>query len=286
MIRKAFISKIFAAALLLPGLMTSGTSRAGVADVLDAAADTFSAGFDYIWPDDVPLKDFSLRLGAGIGTTPDYVGSDEYRFRVLPLIDLRYKDLVVVQGNKLRVNVLRHKNIKAGPLMTLKFGRKEKRNTILAGLGDISDTVLAGAFVEGRYKGMFGSAEYRQALGAGQGATMRFVLAQGLYQSEDKKTSLIAAARSDWNSARSNQTNFGITAAQSLTSGLAAFAPGGGFSKAEIDLLGRHQLTENWRIDWGAGYARLFGDAADSPLVAVHGSANQFIVGLGGRYFF
>lgn len=265
--------------------MTSA-ARADVSDVFDTAAGTLSAGFDYIWPDAIPLEDFTLRLGAGIGTTPDYDGSDEYRLRVVPLVDLRYKDIVALQGNKLRVNFIRHKNLKSGPLLSLKLGRKEKRNPILAGLGDIGNTVLAGAFVEGRLGGMFASAEFRQALGAGQGATARFVLAQGLYRSDDKKATLIVGVRADWNSARANQTNFGITPEQSITSGLPSFAPGGGFSRIEIDLLGRYQLTESWRIDWIAGYGRLMGDAADSPLVATHGTADQFIIGVGGRYFF
>lgn len=275
-----------AVAMLLPVLLLPGAARAGVLDIFDNAIDTVSAGFDYIWPDDVPLEDFSLRLGVGIGTTPDYVGSDEYRLRIIPLIDLRYKDIIALQGNKLRVNFLRHKNVKAGPLLSLKFGRKEKRNPVLAGLGDIADTFLAGVFVEGRYKGLFGSAEFRQALGAGQGVTARFVLAQGLYQSEDGKATLIAAFRSGWNSKRANQTNFGITPQQSLDSGLAIYAPGAGFSKLELDILGRYQLGERWRLDWIAGYARLVGGATDSPLVATHGTADQFIAGVGTRYSF
>lgn len=284
--RPAFIAAIFGSALLLLSLVHPNAARADVSDVFDTAIGTLSAGFDYIWPDDIPIEDFSLRLGVGIGTTPDYPGSDEYRLRVIPLINLRYKDVVALQGNRLSVNFIRYKNVKAGPLLNLRFGREEKRNAILTGLGDVADTVLAGAFIEGRYKGLFASAEYRQALGAGQGATMRFVLAQGLYRSASKKTTMIAAIRSDWNSARSNQTNFGITPAQSLASGLTVYAPGGGFSKIELDILGRHQLGENWRLDWVAGYARIIGDPADSPLVAVFGSANQFIIGLGTQYSF
>ncbi len=284
--KKILISRIIAATLLLPGLLLPGVARAGVTDIFDTAIDTVSSGFDYIWPDDIPLEDFSLRLGVGVGTTPDYVGSDEYRLRVIPLIDLRYKDIVALQGNKLRFNFLRHKNVKAGPLLNYKFGRKEKRNAILYGMGDIANTFLAGAFVEGRYKGLFGSVEFRQALGAGQGASARFVVAQGIYQSDDKRKTLIAALRSDWNSRRSNQTNFGITPEQSLTSGLTIYAPGGGFSKVELDLIARYQLGKNWRLDWIAGYAQIIGDAADSPLVATHGTPHQFIVGFGTRYSF
>lgn len=286
MVRKtAFFGAIFAAALL-PVLLWPGTARAGVSDIFDSAIGVVSDGFDYIWPDDLPIKDFSLRLGVGVGTTPDYVGSDEYRLRIIPLIDLRYKNIVALKGNRLQVNILRRKHFKAGALLNLQFGREERRNAILTGLGDVADAVLAGAFVEGSYKGVFASAELRQALGGGQGATARFLLAQGLYQSKDKKTSLIAALRTDWNSRRSNQIVFGITPQQAFDSGLPAYAPGGGFSKVEIDILGRSQIGGQWRLEWIVGYARLLGTAADSPLVATHGSPNQFIAGLGTRYYF
>jgi outer membrane scaffolding protein for murein synthesis (MipA/OmpV family) len=170
--------------------------------------------------------------------------------------------------------------------MNLKLGREEKRNPVLSGLGDIADTLLAGAFIEGRYKGLFVSAEFRQALWGGQGTSARFVLAQGLYQSRGKKMTLIAAFRTGWNSRRANQTNFGITPEQSLDSGLAIYAPGSGFTKLEFDLLGRHQIGERWRLDWIAGYAQLIGDATRSPLIATHGTTDQFIVGAGIRYSF
>lgn len=281
--KKAFFAVIFSAALLLAW---PGAARAGMSDIFDTAIGTVSAGFDYIWPDDLPIEDFSLRLGAGIGTTPDYAGSDEYRLRIIPLIDLRYKNIITLKGNRLQVNVLRSKHLRAGPLLSLQFGREEKRNAILTGLGNISDAFFAGGFVEGNYKGLFGSVEFRQALGGTQGASARFVVAHGLYQSKDRKTGLIAGIRSDWNSRRSTQVNFGITPQQSFDSGLTVFAPGGGFSKLEIDILGRRQLTRQWRLEWIAGYARLLGGAADSPLVAVNGSPNQFIAGFGGRFFF
>ena len=288
MSKTVFLRANFAAALLLfgAGLLMPGVARAGASDIFNSAIGTVSDGFDYIWPDDLPIEDFSLRLGAGIGTTPDYLGSNDYRLRIIPLVDFRYKDILALKGNRLQVNILHRKHIKAGPLLVLQFGREEKRNAILTGLGDISDAVLAGGFVEGSYKGMFGSVEFRQALGGGQGASARFMLAQGLYQSKSKKTRLIAAIRSNWNSRRWNQINFGVTPGQAFDSGLAAYAPGGGFSKLEIDILGRRQVTERWYLEWIVGYARLLGDAADSPLVETFGSPDQFIVGVGWRYFF
>ena len=285
--RTAVFGANFAAALLLgAGLLLPGVARAGMADIFDSAIGTVSDGFDYIWPDELPIEDFSLRLGVGIGTTPDYLGSNDYRLRIIPLIDLRYKDIVALKGNRLQVRILHREHIKAGPLLVLQFGREEKRNAILTGLGDVSDTVLAGVFIEGSFNGMFGSVEFRQALGGGQGASARFTLAQGLYQSEDKKTRLIAAIRSDWNSRRWSQVNFGITPGQAFDSGLATYAPGGGFSKVEIDILGRRQITERWYLEWVAGYARLLGGAAGSPLVETFGSPDQFLAGIGGRYFF
>ena len=45
-----------------------------------------------------------------------------------------------------------------------------------------------------------------------------------------------------------------------------------------------YHLSQNWHLGAGALYSRLFGDAADSPLVADRGSKNQWISGVMALY--
>ena len=40
-------------------------------------------------------------------------------------------------------------------------------------------------------------------------------------------------------------------------------------------------LSQHWHLAAGVRYERIVGDAEDSPVVAIAGSANQWIAGLG-----
>jgi len=43
-------------------------------------------------------------------------------------------------------------------------------------------------------------------------------------------------------------------------------------------------LSSNWHAGAGGLYARMIGDAGDSPVVSIRGSRNQFIYGAGVAY--
>jgi len=70
-----------------------------------------------------------------------------------------------------------------------------------------------------------------------------------------------------WGDAASTQRYFGITPAQSATSGLAPYNAGSGLRDARIGLLGEVGLAKHWIALWGASLHQLQGDASDSPLV-------------------
>ena len=260
------------------------SAKAGIFDTFDDAMDAIQAGFDYVWPDDIEVEDLSVRLGFGIGVTPDYTGSNDYRFRIVPLIDIRYKNIWAFQGTKFRYNVIRQGDFYAGPLLNFRFGRDEKRNPALAGLGDISDTLDIGAFIEYRKASVVANADLRKALGAGQGLTAQITVAQGIYATE--KFALGAAVRAKWGSQKNIQTNFGITAAQSLTSGHRAFDAGSGLSSVGVSLLGRYKLSDRWRLEGLVAVFRLVDDSADGPLVRDVGSPTQALGGVGLRFTF
>jgi outer membrane protein len=79
---------------------------------------------------------------------------------------------------------------------------------------------------------------------------------------------------------------FSVSAAQVAASGLPAYNAGGGFYSYGAG----SQLEYFWNPQWQTHaifeYERLTGSAANSPLVTVRGSANQFTFGLGATYSF
>jgi len=269
-----------AAALSLCG----GPARADVFDTMGNIVSTIQTAFEDLWPDEIPPEAFSAKLGLGFGVTPDYTGSDEYRFRIIPLIDIRYNDLVALQGNVLRVFPVKQGHVRAGPLLAYQFGRKEKRNPVLRGMGDISDTVQLGGFLEYHDPSFVALGEVRKSLGAGQGTMAMLTVAHGLYRGESFL--LGAAARFRWLSQTAMQSNFGVTADQSAATGLAEYFPEAGVSEVGFNLLGRYEISDRWRLEALAGYNLMLGNASDSPLVAVAGSRDQFLAGIGIRYIF
>jgi outer membrane scaffolding protein for murein synthesis (MipA/OmpV family) len=79
---------------------------------------------------------------------------------------------------------------------------------------------------------------------------------------------------------------FGIDGAQSAASGLEPFEAEAGLKDVGLSLRLNYGLTERWSILASGEYRRLLGDAADSPIVADEGSADQLqsFVALGYRF--
>ena len=92
--------------------------------------------------------------------------------------------------------------------------------------------------------------------------------------------------RVSWSNDRYQDAWFGITPADAIASGLPAYDPGGGIHAVGVTASFETQLSPRWGIQTYAKYDRLVGDAADSPIVTVLGSRDQFSGGLGLTYTF
>lgn len=254
------------------------------ADIFDNAFSTVSSGFDYIWPDGVQFKDFKYRLGLGVGMTPDYSGSNDYSLRVVPLIDVRFKNRWTLQGSKLRVNVLSNEVLKLGPLINYRFGRGESNNLALTGLGNVSGTMQVGAFAELQTGLLLASAEVRQAVGSGHGAEAIFIVGNGLYR--DENWLVVMGLRGVWSSGKQTQAYYGVNETQALASGYEVSKMSSGFNDVGLNFIVRYQLNDSARIENIVGVSKIIGSAASSPIVKLKGSTNQVIFGVGFRYSF
>jgi outer membrane protein len=237
------------------------------------------------------MKDVRVRIGLGNGFVPDYSGSNNYRYRFLPIIDIRYKNKWHLNNGRLNIPLYHKGNFEVGPMANLLFGRDEGRNSALQGLGDINTTLEVGAYVRYRTKSTLAEANFRQAISAGQGRSLRITFGQGFYR--NGPFSLAFAGRARWLSRKATQTNYGITAEQASNSefGLPEFTTSSGFSEINGNLIGSYELSEQTRLLSLISYGRLLGDAANSPLSAGingsgAGSSNQFIGGIAISYQF
>ena len=291
-IANEFIMKFMRVPAALTVLFTTITPASYAADLeiidqLNNALESIQEGVDSIWPGDIDFTGMDIQLGVGAGFTPDYLGSNNYRLRVMPRYSIRYKNLWRLNGTKFSYNAIRAKNLLAGPILSYRFGRSESNNKALTGLGDVDDSFEIGAFVKYKYKRLSVNADFRQATETSKGSIFRLTLGHGLYANDTLKVGF--GMRLKWLSTAAMRTHFGITNAQSLTSeyGHNAFAPKSSFSEVDTSIVVSYKLSPEAKLTSLLSYGRLIGAAGNSPLTGGQlGSSNQLIFGTALMYSF
>lgn len=277
------------AAFAMPFLFSASAQadRFNISDRFYNALEAVQEGIDLLLPGDLDSQDVRARIGVGLGWTPDYEGSNNYRFRAIPLIDIRYKEVWRLNGGQFTYSAFRSGGFEAGPLLNLNGGRSEHANKALEGLGDISTTVDVGIFARYSTPSMLISSDFHQALGAGRGKQIRLTAGHGIYRSGN--FAIGAGIRAKWLSKKAMQTSFGITPEQSANSvrGIEAFEANAGVSDISANVIGVYQLTPSVRVLGLVSVGTLLGSAADSPITGgQYGSATQFIGGTGLQFLF
>lgn len=156
--------------------------------------------------------------------------------------------------------------------------RSSSDNPELAGLDDVDMAIELGmglAYSQRNYE-VFGDVRYgvvgHESFVGELGADLRL-------HPTDRLT-LTAGPRVFFGSDSYSQTYFGVTAAESAASGLAAYTASGGALSAGIELGATYAINDDWGIEGAVVYDRLLNDAADSPIV-LQGSADQWSLRLG-----
>ena len=172
----------------------------------------------------------------------------------------------------------------AGPVGTLSWPRYVNPWGSLHGLTDVDWAVQLGAYVQYypvpwlRIRG-----ELRQGIGGETGQTgdlyVDTIVPMGQFR-------LSGGPRLQLQSANATSPYFSVTPAQAISSGLPAYNAGGGVYSYGAGGQVEYFFNSHWQVHGIVEYERLAGSAADSPLVTVRGSPNQFTFGIGGTYTF
>jgi len=229
--------------------------------------------------------DFRFKLGVGTSVAPRFEGSDDYTVRVMPKFSLRYKNLVSLNNTRMRVFIVHNENFVTGAHARYRFGRDEDSAPDLMGLGNVSDSFELGGFAEWRPGWAIIGAEVGQDVAGGHDGLLAAVyagsqlpLGGGFY--------LEGGAQVTWASGNFMERNFGVTQAQSIASGLPEFDAGSGIKDVAARVGVRFRKWKHWDFATYVAYSRLMSAAADSPLVELRGSPNQFMWSIAGRYRF
>ncbi len=227
----------------------------------------------------------NVRIGLGPVLSTDYEGSNHYDVRLAPLISLRYKDILQVDNNQIRLNIFGGTNavfesssFRAGPTVKIDFGRDESTSPDLTGLGDIGTSFEVGGFASYTTGPLRYRVRARKDVGSGhEGYLADFDISLAVYRS--KNLSVGSSIGTTWASSKYLQSFFGITATQATASGLTAYTPTSGFKDLSLSVGGEFKVTPSWAFIVNAGVERLMNKARNSPLVTVRGSPNQLSLG-------
>jgi outer membrane protein len=266
--------------------LTAGAIAAALACATPARADVFS--FDHTLDNILgramelmPLQGVkNVRLGLGPSYDPRFLGDKGGSVGLAPVVSLRYRNLIAVDNNSVRVNFLGNwgkdatSPWSAGPAVKIDFGRGEDDSPKLRGLGDIGTSLELGGFVGYR----MGSTQFRvrarrDVVGATSG-----VLIDGEVNAAVVETDRLfgrVGAQIVWTDSKYTNAYFGVTPGQSVASGLPIYQAKSGLYDASLTISLEYLVTDRWSALAILGYTRLLGSAADSPLVRLRGSANQ-----------
>lgn len=228
---------------------------------------------DQSLPTNAADSGYEFTVGGGVGYSPRYMGSDEYR--VTPALNLAlqtpYGVFVGLGGIGYRLSLPAGFFLSAA--LSYDGGRKDNPkgldsgSTKLRGMGDIKGSVfttLQAGYAIGDLA-VVSVATDIPLTQRSRGNVYRFAIDSVLYKSAEDSVGIGATAH--FASGKYAQTYFGVTANQSLNSGFAQYAPGGGLYGLSLTANWTHKFTKHWSTTLAGGVMRYTGNAAKSPIV-------------------
>lgn len=237
--------------------------------------------------DDQAQRDWLVTLSLGVRANPQYPGAGTLVIAPIPSFDIRRVGEPIpfqAPDESVGFGVLRHRNgFDFGPAGRIRL--KRDQDDVGAAVGNVGFTVEAGGFVQtwvGSHLRL--RAEGRKGIGGHHG--LLGDLSADVVFRDDDRTILSIGPRLHLADEAFEDAYFGISPAASARTGIPVYRPGGGLYAIGALTSIVHQLNPTWGVTAYAGYDRLIGGAADSPIVQRFGSPDELSGGIGITYTF
>lgn len=208
---------------------------------------------------------WSLVIGAGAIYAPEYEGSAGLKVSPLPAIIFTYGDWLTIDPSGISVTAFEHEGFSLTGKVGYELGRDEDDADRLKGLGDIDFAATIGAKAAYRWEAFEFYAEVDQTTGGSESLVGKF---GAEYTAPVTERFFVSAGISGTlANGKHMQSFFGVTAAQSVASGLREFKAEAALKRVDFSASATYMVTENWLMRGEAGVGMLLGDAADSPIV-------------------
>ncbi len=234
----------------------------------------------------------TILIGGIIDFKPAFPGADSRNAGFFPLIavwNAGERMPVETPDESFGINFLGDDEGTSAGLALTASPRRRSRDlppTFSTALSTVGFGVEAGGFVQSWVgDNLRLRAELRQGIG-GHDALTGDVAADLVVRTPDDGLILTVGPRARWGSGGFTRTYFGVTAAEALATGLTAYRPGSGLYAYGAVSSAHVHVTPSIGVYGYAGYERLTGDAARSPVVTQIGSRDQLSFGVGLSYRF
>ncbi|MCV2362509.1 MipA/OmpV family protein [Paucibacter sp. DJ1R-11] len=250
-----------------------------------------AAGFGAQAAEPSPSEGLHGLIGFGAVYSPTYVGAKESRSHAVLLPDLRYRKGAFEASTMggLRYWAVERPDFQFALTLSGDAGREDHKvkgflgqsgSDRLRGMGKLKGSAEVGVAGSWSGLGLPLNFELKTALGKqGHGGTLAS-LGSSLPLLASGPLELGAEASLGFGDKRYLQSYYGVTAAQAAATSFKEFHPKAGLYGADLGLTGRYKLSDSLSLMAHAGYHRVLGDAAKSPLVERKG-APTLLLGLG-----
>jgi MipA family protein len=230
-------------------------------------------------------EDWQYKIGAAVGSVPDYSGSDQYETKGLPIFQIRYKDDVWIDPLGVRVKVWSTDCCRLLAQAGISTGRSPDKDSRAYLLPDVSTGADIGFTFEGQLAKFFAfRLRARQEVAGGHGGTGLSAALGTIIRTESVR--LIPEIGAEWRSNKFMDAFYGVPASVTPSTGYAAYNPGAGFEDVAFRITSFYDLDEQWQLIMRGEAKLLLNQAKNAPFVVQDGDSFQGLFGMGVLYTF
>ena len=229
-----------------------------------------------------------ITAGLGIAAAPDYEGSDDYNMLPFPMLTVKWDDHRSINwvGTKAKANLIPSETWKGG--VVLQYIQKRDDDVDdgkVKDMDEVDASLMTGGFLGYHFNAWNVSIEAMTDLIDGNdGTIIRF---NGGYKIPvDDVWHVSLGAFTTWADDDYMEAYFEVDAMDAAASGLSTFDADSGLKDIGASVSVSYSQWDPWGVMGLLQYARLLGDAKDSPVTDDQGSAGQITAGLLATYKF
>ena len=227
-----------------------------------------------------------VTIGGYIATEPQYPGSNDNTAAFRPIVDIRRagdREWINLPNDASNLTLVEGANWRAG--VAADYINDRTHEDAARGLHDINYTVELGGFAE-YYPAPFlrTRLELLQGVTGAEGLALNLA-ADAIFRPQAQWLFTVGP-RLKFVNTQYQSTFFSVDQIEAARSGLTPYEASGGFNSFGVDATARYYVNERFSLRVFAEWDRLASDAADSPIVRLRGSEDQWQAGVGASYTF